>query len=233
MRFADVEQNGFAVLENVLDAETVSRLITEISKLKPANSVSRKNGAVYGVRNLLALSPKIREFSQSKLVNKIAEDVLGQNAKVVRAIFFDKTAEANWKVPWHQDLTIAVKEKRETEGFSVWTRKAEIQHVQPPIAILEKMLTLRFHLDDADEMNGALKVISGSHQSGRLSAAEINSWRRANETCLCSVKKGDCLIMRPLILHSSSAGMIPKNRRVIHFEFSPQSLPNGLDWYGS
>ena len=111
--------------------------------------------------------------------------------------------------------------------------KAEIQHVQPPINGLENMLTLRFHLDDADETNGALKVIPKSHNLGRLSAEEIKSLRQANETHLCSVKKGDCLIMRPLILHSSSAGTSPKNRRVIHFEFSAEALPNGLNWYGS
>jgi ectoine hydroxylase-related dioxygenase (phytanoyl-CoA dioxygenase family) len=233
MEFAEFEQNGFGILEKVLDTETVLLLINEVSKLESSNSVRRKSETVYGVRNLLNLSPAIREFSRSKSVRKIAENFLGKNAKVVRAIFFDKTAEANWKVPWHQDLTIAVKEKRETKGFTAWTRKAEIQHVQPPVEILEKMLTLRFHLDDANETNGALKVIPKSHKGGRLSASEIKLRRQANETLICSVKKSDCLIMRPLILHSSSAAASPKNRRVVHFEFSADDLPNGLDWYGS
>ncbi|MEP6902905.1 MAG: phytanoyl-CoA dioxygenase family protein [Actinomycetota bacterium] len=231
--FAEFEENGFVILKNILDEKNVLILIEELSKLKPSNSVSRKSESVYGVRNLLNLSPKVREFSQSEIIKNIAKKYLGKNAKVVRAIFFDKTAEANWKVPWHQDLTIAVKEKCETEGFSAWTRKAEIQHVQPPIRVLEKMITLRFHLDDADAGNGALKVIPKSHTKGRLSAEEIKFLHQANETRVCSVKKSDCLIMRPLILHSSSAAATPKNRRVIHFEFSAQDLPNGLNWYGS
>lgn len=231
--FAKFEEDGFLILENILDEKIVSDLIEEVSKLKPSNSVSRKNESVYGVRNLLELSPVIREFSQTETVTKIAKSFLGEKAEVVRAIFFDKTPDANWKVPWHQDLTIAVREKRETTGFSAWTRKAGIPHVQPPLEILEKMLTLRFHLDDADETNGALKLIAKSHKNGRLSADEIKSARLANETKVCSVKKGDCLIMRPLILHSSSAAASPKNRRVIHFEFAAQDLPDGLDWYGS
>ena len=233
MNLADFECHGFGVLENFLDDETVLRLKEGLAKLKPSNSVSRRNETVYGVRDLLNLSPPVREFSKSERVRKLAENFLGENATVVRAIFFDKTADANWKVPWHQDLTIAVKEKRETRGFSAWTRKADVQHVQPPVGILEKMITLRFHLDDTDETNGALKVIPKSHKSGRLSAAEIKSWREANETRLCSVKKGDCLVMRPLILHASSAGTSPKNRRVVHLEFSAEGLPNGLCWYGS
>jgi ectoine hydroxylase-related dioxygenase (phytanoyl-CoA dioxygenase family) len=155
---------------------------------------------------------------------------LGKDAKVVRAIFFDKTPEANWKVPWHQDLTIAVMEKRETENFTAWTRKAGIWHVQPATAILQKMLTLRFHLDDADETNGALKVVAGSHRR-RLSSAEVQ--KLPKPFAFCRASKGDVLLMRPLVVHSSSAGTSPKHRRVIHFEFSAENLPNNLDWYGS
>lgn len=229
----EFEGNGFVVLKNTLDDETVSFLIEKLSNLKPTEAVSRKNEAVYGVRNLLNVSPEIEEFSESETVKNLAKKFLGDKAKVVRAIYFDKNPDANWKVPWHQDLTISVKERRETEGFSAWTTKAKIRHVQPPIEILEKMVTLRFHLDDADETNGALKVIPKSHLSGRLSAAEIKSIREANESAICRVKQGDCLIMRPLILHSSSAGTKPKNRRLIHLEFSASNLPNGLEFYGS
>lgn len=233
MRLAEIDENGFGVLSAALDAATVWSLKSALAKLKPAVSVRRKNETVYGVRNLLNLSPPVREFAEGETVRKIAESFLGRKARVVRAIFFDKTAAANWKVPWHQDLTIAVKEKGEARGFTVWTRKAGIEHVQPPVEILERMITLRFHLDAADETNGALKVIPKSHRSGRLSAAEIKFRRMANETRLCSVKKGDCLVMRPLILHSSSAGTSPERRRVIHLEFSAEELPSGLTWYGS
>jgi ectoine hydroxylase-related dioxygenase (phytanoyl-CoA dioxygenase family) len=233
MQFTEFEENGFLILDAVLDEKKVSVLSKAISKLQPQNTANRNDQRVYGVRNLLNLLPEIKEFSQSEPVREITGKFLDVNAKVVRAIYFNKTADANWKVPWHQDLTIAVKEKRNTEGFTAWTRKVGIFHVQPPIEILEKMLTLRFHLDDTDETNGALKVIPKSHTKGRLNAEKIKHLRKANETAVCSVKKGDCLIMRPLLLHSSSAGSNPKNRRVIHFEFSSEDLPNGLNWYDS
>lgn len=231
--FDEFETEGFTILKSALDRKTISLLIENLSKLKLSAPVSRNNEFVYGVRNLLNLSPEIKKFSQSETVRNIAENFLGSKAKVVRANYFDKTVEANWKVPWHQDLTISVKEKRETEGFSAWTMKAGIGHVQPPVEILEKMTALRFHLDNADETNGALKVITKSHTKGRLSAGEIKKMREANESALCRVKQGDCLIMRPLILHSSSAGTFPKRRRVIHLEFSACGLPNGLEFYGS
>lgn len=228
-----IDEHGFLILRGFLEKETVFYLTQELSKLNLSGCVRQKNETVYGVRNLLNLLPEIKKFSQSHKVRNLAKIFTGENTKVVRAIYFDKTPEANWKVPWHQDLTIAVDEKRETEGFSAWTRKDGIQHVQPPIEILEKMVALRFNLDDADDSNGALKVIPKSHKHCRLNAEEIKNLREANETAVCNVKKGDCLIMRPLLVHSSSAGSKPRNRRVIHLEFSADNLPNNLQWYGS
>lgn len=226
-----LEKDGFQILKNSINEKIISHLIEDLSKIKLSETKNRKN--IYGVRNLLNLSPKVREFAESQTVREIVEKYLGEKAKMVRAIYFDKIPEANWKVPWHQDLTIAVFEKIENEGFTAWTKKSEIQHVQPPIEILENMLTLRFHLDDADESNGALKVLPETHKFGRLSATEIQNLKSKQIVSLCKVKKGDCLLMKPLLLHSSSAGSSPKHRRVIHLEFSAAELPNGLQFYGS
>lgn len=230
MNLAQFERNGFLILKNALNEETIIRLITALFHLKPAETSSQKSQTLYGVRNLLNLSSTMRCFSQSKVVKRITENILGENSKVVRAIYFDKNADANWKVPWHQDLTIAVREKRQIEGFSAWTIKAGIQHVQPPTEILEKMITLRFHLDDTDETNGALKVIPKSHLKGRLNAIQIKAEREKNKIQICRARRGDCLIMRPLLLHSSSAAINPQNRRVVHLEFSADSLPGNLEW---
>ncbi len=233
MYLNELNKKGFVILKSVFDEKEISYLIDFLTKLKSSNAVNRKKDSIYGVRNLLNLSPEIKEFAESEKIRKIVEDFVGKDAKTVRAIYFDKTENANWKVPWHQDLTIAVKAKRETVGFSAWTLKAGIQCVQPTAEILEKILTLRIHLDDADESNGALKVLEGTHKFGRLKAEEIKNTRLKANTFLCKASKGDILAMRPLLVHSSSAGVNPKNRRIIHLEFSAEKLPNGLDWYGS
>ena len=54
----------------------------------------------------------------------------------MRALFFDKTPGANWPVLWHQDLTIAVAEQHDLEGWGPWSTKADVPHVQPPVPIL-------------------------------------------------------------------------------------------------
>lgn len=229
----EIQTFGFAKVPQIINDNQIEKLIACLSEVSYLPVGKKKTGSFYGVRNLLNLSPKGRELAESREIKNIVAKILGENVKPVRAIFFDKTPEANWKVPWHQDLTIAVKEKRETEGFTVWTSKAEVNHVQPPVFLLEKMLTMRIHLDDADETNGALKVFPASHQKGRLSAADIQNLRTKSQAEVCRVKRGQAFLMRPLLVHSSSAGTHPKHRRVIHIEFSADILPNGLEWNGS
>ncbi len=231
--FTACDKSGFALVPQFVDEQEVESLRQSLSNIKNSSAVREKDGAAYGVRNLLNIVPEIREFAESRKMVGLVSSILGEKAKIVRSIFFDKTPEANWKVPWHQDLTIAVREKIETEGFTAWTQKAGIRHVQPPDWILEKILTLRIHLDDADETNGALKVVPKSHCHGRLSAMEIKSWREKNGIEMCRAKSGDVLMMRPLLVHSSSAGIVPKRRRIIHLDFSAENLPNYLQFYGS
>lgn len=101
--------------------------------------------------------------------------------------------------------------------------------MQPPAEIMNDMLAIRLHLDECGLDNGPLRVISGSHREGRLSAGQIGSCEKENSVT-CTVPKGGALVMRPLLLHASSACAAPKTRRVIHIEFAAAELPHGLDW---
>lgn len=82
----------------------------------------------------------IRELAWSVKVRSIAEDTAEDSAFPVRATLFDKTADANWLVPWHQDLTICVDARVEVPGYGPWTKKADVGHVQPPTSVLVRML---------------------------------------------------------------------------------------------
>ena len=156
--------------------------------------------------------------------------VLDAEAIPVKAFVFDKTPQANWKVAWHQDLTIAVKKYQPVPEFSNWSQKAGVVHVQPPIEILEKLLTLRIHLDNCDRNNGALKIIPGSHRYGKLALTDIEQWKKSSPVLTCEVQAGDVLVMRPLLLHSSSPATSPTHRRVLHLEYAAINLPDGLEW---
>ena len=212
-----VEQDGFALVPQCLDEVTVERLCNQFDDTR------------YPQRNLLSVS-SVQGLATSRPVREIMETVLGPKCFAVRGIFFNKTRSSNWKVVWHQDLTIAVRERKEVDGFGPWTMKAGVLHVQPPAEIMSGILAIRLHLDESGIDNGPLRVIAGSHREGRLSASQIGSWEKENSVT-CTVPRGGALAMRPLLLHASSACAIPKSRRVIHLEFAAAELPQGLDWH--
>ncbi|MBW4491180.1 MAG: phytanoyl-CoA dioxygenase family protein [Trichocoleus desertorum ATA4-8-CV12] len=226
-----IERDGFTVVPNILDFGLISLLIEHLTQVPIDHAVSRRSGGAYGIRNLLNLVPLTRDIANSQALRLLVEPILGRKAQVVRGIFFDKTVEANWKVAWHQDLTIAVRERIDVEDYGPWSVKAGIVHVQPPVAILENMLTIRVHLDDTDELNGALRVIPGSHKAGRLLAEEIRDWKEKRNSVTCRLERGGAMIMRPLLLHSSSAAIDPGHRRVLHLEYCSAKLPDVLKWH--
>ncbi|MNS15743.1 Phytanoyl-CoA dioxygenase (PhyH) [compost metagenome] len=94
--------------------------------------------------------------------------------------------------------------------------------------ILENIFTIRIHLDDTDENNGALKVIDGSHLKKIFRPETINY---ANEKeIFCNVEAGGIMLMKPLLLHGSNRTSNQKRRRVIHIEFSNKVLPELIKW---
>jgi Phytanoyl-CoA dioxygenase (PhyH) len=86
------------------------------------------------------------------------------------------------------------------------------------------------HLDESDCDNGPLRVIPGTHRHRRLYATEIAAFAK-NNCVTCTVPEGGALVMRPLVLHASSACVVNKPRRVIHLEFAAEELSYGLRWY--
>lgn len=228
-----IANNGFAIVPGVLGSQTISSLLAQLAEVTVNETVKRRGQSYFGIRNLLNAVPGVRDLAESSQIRSIVEPIVGERARVVRGIFFDKTPEANWKVVWHQDVAIAVRQQKHVAGFYNWSVKSGIAHVQPSVSILESILTLRLHLDDADEANGALKVIPGSHKLGRIEAKDMDDAKRMALPVTCCVKQGDALAMRPLLLHSSSSSATPSHRRVVHLEFSSVELPGGLEWYGS
>lgn len=219
-----IEDLGFAVAYNRLSHQRIEALRELVGQIE-GDGVS-KRASVFAIRNLLDV-PEIQDLARS--VRYLVEPFLGKDCFAVRGIYFDKTPDANWKVPYHQDLSIAVKEKVETEGFGPWSEKVGVTHVQPPAEVLEKMLTIRLHLDDTDASNGALRVIPGSHKLGKLESGALAPLVSKDEVTV-SVPEGDAMLMRPLLLHASSPAQSARHRRVIHLEFAGTELPGELEW---
>ena len=217
-----IERDGYAVVPGVLAPHEVVRLIQALSLAR---------GEVHAARNLLRDVPEVHVIAASPCIRALVEPVLGRECLAVRGILFDKTAAANWKVGWHQDLVVALREQRECEGFGPWSVKAGVVHAQAPAHLLEGMLAVRLHLDDCGPDRGPLRVLPGTHCRGKLDAEAIQRAREVTSEVVCAIPQGGALLMRPLLLHASSPARRPCHRRVIHIEFAAGVLPGGLAWH--
>ena len=157
---------------------------------------------------------------------------LGAPPFPVRAVLFDKGAENNWGLGWHQDRTIVVKDRSEADGFGPWSVKAGMQHVTPPFEILEAMATVRIHLDPVDEDNAPLLFLPSSHRMGRLSEADVKLVADQTPESTCLAERGDIWIYSTPIVHASRPATKPSRRRVLQVDFATTALPEGLDWLG-
>lgn len=217
----EIEQHGFAVIPRAIETDEQRELLSTLGSISGA-----------GRRGLLFL-PGVAELAHSLRILDLIRPHLPSGPFPVRAIYFAKSSETNWLVPWHQDLTLALRARVEVSGFGPWSMKDGVPHVQAPIELLQQMLTVRLHLDDADESNGALRVFPGSHRLGRLSSERIQEIRSQQTDFLCTASAGDALLMRPLLLHASSRSTSTRPRRVLHIEYAAFTLPDELNWHES
>lgn len=225
-----LEDDGFLVLEDVLSLNLVDDLCTELEHVSLGRNVLNRGGT-YGIRNLLETVDGVAQLASMAQIKSIAETAIGAESFAIRGLFFDKVPGANWIVPWHQDLTIATKEKREVDGYGPWSEKAGVAHVQPPAEILQDMVSIRIHLDDCDIENGPLVVVPGSHRNGKLSHAQVLEAAAEGNEVACTVGIGGAVVIKPLIVHSSSPARHPSHRRVVHLDFASRLLDGDLEWY--
>lgn len=212
--------DGFA-----LHAATASSLLPALHML--ATSLAPRAGGtrLYGVSALWTLLG-------SGPIRAVATRYIGHAAQPVRAILFDKTPGANWSLGWHQDRTIAVRERRDARGFGPWTVKQGILHVAPPFAVIEAMVTLRIHLDDVPADNAPLLVAPGSHRLGLVAEHDVATAVARCGTAACLVAAGDVWAYATPILHASAASTGAEHRRVLQVDYAAAGLPEGLLWLG-
>ncbi len=215
----NLEDDGFTNIANFIPQSVRDNIVAAIA----APSGDRQRG--------LFTNPAIIHLARSPSLLNLLRANMNGDPFPVRAIYFDKTEDRNWFVAWHQDVTLAVRQRAEIPGFGPWTTKDSIEHVHAPEEILSQMLTVRIHLDDADESNGALCVIPGSHRHGKLNPAQIAEAHESSPAHLCRARAGDLLLMRPLLLHASHKSVSQSQRRVLHIEYAAFKLPAPLEWH--
>lgn len=221
-------ENGFLILDEIYSETEINQILNEINSADSQKDTFRKTSDLFAIRQILKEIPKLNEIIFNENLRNLIQKFIGNDFFVVKSIYFDKPETSNWYVAYHQDLTISVDKKIELENFNFWTKKQNQYAVQPPIEILENIVTIRIHLDETNEKNGAMKVVPKSH-SKKIYRPETIDWSTEKEVS-CNVNKGGVMLMKPLLLHASGRTTNNQRRRVIHIELSNFNLPNEINW---
>lgn len=229
-----ISSEGFAVIPGVFSAKELDELIAGLDAVmshheSPEGPIRDRTGTVYAGRNLLSLFEPARTLWCRSPLLELLTEMLGSNVGLVRGLYFDKPPERTWSLPWHKDMTLAVRDHAVVSpAFSKPTMKASVPHVEGSVEVLEAMLTLRIHLDEMTLENGPLQVLPGSHLTGKSPAVPDES----AQTIL--TQQGDVLAIRPLVAHRSISSLpgTTRHRRVLHLEFSGhRDLPDSVAWH--
>lgn len=227
-------EDGFSVIAGAIAPGRVVECLEGLTAALVADeseaaAVRSSRGAVYAARNVLELWPEAAVVWRTDGLTELLRDILGPRFGLVRVLFFDKPPDRTWSLGWHKDLSIAVADNSlPSEHFSNPTLKAGVPHVIAPSKVLEKMLTLRIHLDEVTDENGPLLVVPGSQRSGK--GADENP----RSPVTIHAQAGDVLAMRPLLSHASgnSVAGTTRHRRILHLEFAASALlPDGYRWH--
>ena len=226
--YQQLEDRGHAVVAGMYSPEEMAAIAGKLQQQEGSDPQFRRGAELFAIRGLLHAIPDLRPLIFTPALRQLLEACHLQNGFLTKSIYFDKPADSNWFVAWHQDISISVDAKHELPGYSQWTHKAGVTGVVPPIEVLTSTLTVRIHLDDTTETNGALRVVEGSQSQGII-RKEAEPWDPSREVT-CAVPAGGVMLMRPLTMHASRRSTHGGRRRVIHLEFNDRDLPSPLEW---
>ena len=200
--------SGFSVHPAIITAHECDSLLTELDLLL----------RVPGHRRLID-NESVKAIAYDPRMVAIAAAYLACEVIPYKSIYFNKTGDTNWLVPWHQDRALPLRRQFDLEDWGPWSIKDGVRFALAPAWALNRVIALRLHIDDSTASNGPLRLIPGSHALGVLDQKEVVNIAARSSIHTCIVSKGGVIAMRPLTIHASSKSVDGRPRRVLHFEY--------------
>jgi hypothetical protein len=217
LQFANICQCKYlSIMKSFEEAGALRiRAILSRSELRALQRLNSASTSRAGNRALLSL-PWCRALA-TRIKSRTPQLSL---LSAVQCTLFEKSAVSNWLVAPHQDLSLPINPNSmagRTTGDGVRIARANAETLGMCIAV-------RVHLDDCNQNDGPLRVISGSHRNGILTQTIILESVRATPADLQIANAGDAWMMSPLIIHASSRAAGTSRRRVLHYLFAPSGF---------
>ncbi len=205
------DEQGFFVLEDAVDAETVAALTAAIEPFDREVMdflATRPDGrfSIAGVDTVsIALHPAARsavcrEFCTSELMADLCHDLVGADARLYWDQSVYKRPHGAEPVLWHQD-----------NGYT---------YIEP-----QAYLTVWVALTDATPENGCVQVLPGVHRAGtvahRNTPIGFECCRDPEGAVEVPVRAGDAVVFSSLTPHATGHNTTDDIRRAYIVQFAP------------
>ena len=203
------DDNGYLIVRNVLDSDTIDKLIEVSDRLIASDRQEKRqrnaNGLYDGFRNCVSIDDAFIPLLTQKTILPVVVQLLGAHLQLMTSHLIYKhpdppgTPDTARMPGWHRDYASATK----THGNKV-----------PRI-----LLKCAYYLTDLSEPNsGATLVAPGSNHL--LERVPIPKGQADPEGALePSLQPGDCLLFENRIFHAGGANLTDQIRKVVMFGY--------------
>ena len=218
------ENNGFAILPNVIDAEMLEMLQAECGYFIGYTDAWMENkdvevmgithkGKRYFISNRYRKSSEMHRFLFGDLMREITTSFLGPDAYLFVEQWVVKGAEQGMKFAWHQD--------------SGYVRFIDPTNIHRPY------LTCWCALDDMSSANGTISVLPHEVVGTRNNVLDHVSEKGSNDLVgyhgdepgvEINVPKGSVVVFSSTSLHRSSANTTDRRRRAYLAQYSSEPI---------
>lgn len=220
----DLDGLGFVLADVQLSEDQRNYIATSL----PSGADQRGGG-----RSLLS-HPTVLRLIQHRQLAQVLRSLTGRDLVAVAARLLDSARTSEASTQWHQDRVVAVRERLDVDGYGPWTTHVGISHVEPPESVLDQMLVIQVHLDDVAADGHALRILPGTHRAGKLTTETVRHLLETQMPVTPPVPKGALVMMRPLLLHATSASSTTSPQyRVLEIQFAPPEAITPLQWHST
>lgn len=212
-------ENGYLLVKNVFNSEQVEEMRGALERIieRAAKGNKDDNHAWQGD----FLPPE----ELKKLVLKGFHDVHYHDASFAKAVMHSNMVDVLKKLIGPNVLLhhtkMLVKPPENGAAFPMHQDYPYFPHIN------NTMLAASVHLDDADQENGCLHVIPGSHKQGPLQHRGSHYLNHKEYPVSmgtpCVAEAGDVLFFNYLTIHGSDRNLSQKNRRNVLFQYREAS----------
>lgn len=208
-------ENGYFLLENAFDPEVMAEVAAEIDPYEEEMErflQSQQDGKYFIARsgeitfttNLVAKSPKLREFTSGPVFQDIGNDLIGNDVRLYWDQAVYKKPGATSPFPWHQD-----------NGYT--------------FTVPQQYLTCWIALVDATKENGCPWVLPGLHKMGTLEHRTTDLGfvcvEDADEAICVEAPAGSIVVFSSLTPHATG----PNTSDGIRKSYIVQYAPDGAE----